>query len=146
MIKKLIGIPTLVALSLSFSPLAFSDNFGPMKCMQEVMRQLKLTPDQESKIGALKVKFKESMGDKETQMRVLHGQIRMMVQSDNMDESKLDALISEKKDLIGTIMKNKIMLDHQIYVLLDISQKGMFINGVNNCEKKFVGGMKGKME
>ena len=152
MINRLIAVPVLI-LTLSVSPLAFSDDYANDQsqnanaqfphCMHGVFQKLNLTPDQTAKIKDLKGQMKAGLQDARQKMQSLHSQIKTLVQSDKMDESKLDELVNQKKDLIGTMMKNKIMMRFNINHLLTPQQKTQFRTMVEGCEQIMVKQMEG---
>lgn len=143
MMNRLIAIPTLV-LTLSFSQFAFAEHEGPFaSCMDGVYKKLDLTPEQTNKIKAIKDQVVTGMKDKELQMKALHNQLKDLVRADAMDQSKLDALVNQKKELIGEMMKNKIMTRFEIYHLLTAKQKETFTSSVDMCEQKMISAMEG---
>ncbi len=61
--------------------------------------------------------------------------MRTYVESDTLDEAQLDSLIAQKKELIAVLTKQKIMLDRQIYAILNVKQRTMFSDMTKKCNE-----------
>jgi protein CpxP len=137
MFNKFLVLPTLV-LTLATSQIAFAERGEFAMCMKNAYKNLKLTSEQQTKIKTMKDQMMAGMKDKEVQMQAMHAEVKTLVQADTLDESKLDALVTQKKDIIGAMMKNKIMMRHEVYHLLTPKQKEEFVAKVEKCEQKMV--------
>ncbi len=135
--KKIMLLPALVA-SLVFSQAAFSHEGGKWSalrtCMHNAVERLNLTPDQKSKIKAIKDHAKTGMVDTHKELHALRVKMRPLVDTDTLDEAKLDALIHQKKEIIARVMKNKMMVKHEMYNVLDAKQKVMFNEMAAKCD------------
>ena len=133
--KKIIGLPVLV-LSLAFSQSTFAHHQDQThSCMKMIFENIKLTPEQQTKIQALKEQTRMNLKDKWQEMHALHDKMKPLIQSENFDEAKVDAVINEKTTIIGSVMKANAMTRHQIYMLLDAKQRTAFTAGMDTCEK-----------
>ncbi|MCP0913451.1 MULTISPECIES: Spy/CpxP family protein refolding chaperone [Legionella] len=138
MMKQIILLP-LLALSLAFSPVTFA-NKGDGHCtcmhMKKMMQELNLTPEQQTKIKEIKDNAKSNMQAKREEMMSLKKQMKELVRSEKMDEAKLDQLINQKKELMASKMKAKIMMKNQIYNVLDAQQKAKFAAMMDKWEQE----------
>lgn len=50
-----------------------------------------------------------------------------MIQSNKIDEAKLDSLIEKISKIRGSMLKNRIMMQHQMFSLLNEKQKAKFL-------------------
>lgn len=144
MIKKMIVIPAVLALSVSFSQATFAHehNMSMKKghghqqmCMQGMMQKLALTADQKMKIKEIRAKERKEMEGNMREMQTLRHDMRRQVESDKMDEAKLTALIHQRKELMASMMKLKMMAKHEIYNVLDAKQKAEYTQMSNHCEE-----------
>lgn len=135
--KKTLLLPAFL-LSLTVHQTAFSHvtsrENAYSNCMHNVIEKVVLTADQRSQIKAIKEKSKAEKAKSVQDLRDIRTQMRPLVNSDSMDEKKLDALINQKKEIIAHIMKTKMMAKHQIYMVLDPSQKTMFHELAAKCD------------
>lgn len=137
--KKIILLPALM-LSLAFSQGAFSHEDEMMKlkehhvCMHHAVSQLNLTQDQKTKIKTIKEQAKQEMKKAKSELHAIRMKMRPLVDTDTLDVAKLDALIQQKKDIIGAVMKTKLMAKHQMYTILDAKQKVMFNEMATKCD------------
>ena len=129
----------LVVFSLFFGQTAFADDqdhsCGCGKKMKEMVQSLKLDDAQQAKLKTIKEQAKANAKANWEQMKALRVQIDQLVQSDKMDESKLDSLIAQKKELFASMMKTKIMTKHQIYTLLTPQQKTQYQEMIKNWKE-----------
>ncbi len=137
MFNKLLVLPTLV-LTLATSQIALARGGEFANCMKNTYKNLNLTPEQQTKIKTMKDQMMAGLKDKEVQMKAMHDEVKTLIQADTLDESKLDALVNQKKDVIGTMMKSKIMMRHEVYHLLTPKQKEQFIAKAEKCEQQIV--------
>ena len=137
MINKILWLPILV-LSLSFSQATFanSERHSQHVCMHNIFEELNLTPDQKAKMKVIKHHAKAPLKVKWQEKKAVDKQLKAMVHAKNVDEAKLNTLINQKKEIIGSIVKIKFMVGHQVYNLLDAKQKEMFKAKMSKCEAK----------
>ncbi|AHE67259.1 P pilus assembly/Cpx signaling pathway, periplasmic inhibitor/zinc-resistance associated protein [Legionella oakridgensis ATCC 33761 = DSM 21215] len=134
----MILLPAL-ALSLAFSAPSFADkNGGQCPCMrlQKLSQELDLTADQQAKIKAIKEQAQKDMSANEADMKNIRSQIKELIQSEKIDEDKLNKLIEQKKEIIASAMKTKIMMKNQIYNVLNAQQKAKFSALMDKWESK----------
>lgn len=94
--------------------------------MREMMSSLNLNSAQQAKIKAIKDDLRKSQHANREQLRTISGQIRDLVTSDSMDDSKLTDLVNQKKELLAQMLKAKIVAKQQIYSVLTTEQKSQF--------------------
>lgn len=142
MIKRMIAIPAVLALSVSFSPATFAHDMAKMKgenhplaCMQGMMKKLDLRADQKAKILVIRAHERKVMEGKWREVHALRHEMRAHVESDKMDEAKLTALIHKKKDIMADIDKAKMIAKHEIYNVLDAKQKAEYTQMATHCEE-----------
>ncbi len=133
--NKIIVI-AILAVSFLLGPVAFSQ--GCPHRMHHLMTALKLDKAQQAKVEVIQTQLEQQEKTTWEQMSALRTQIREMVASDNMDESKLDSLISQKKELLASMMKAKLMAKNQIYNVLTASQKVKFQAMMKKMEEKMI--------
>lgn len=135
MFKKMLLIP-LATLSLTLSqPLladatkTVSDNMASCSCMKNMQKMadsLSLDSEQKNKIKAIKSQLKEQMLQHREEMKLIRAQIDALVQSDKVDEAKLDALIAQKSVVMNKAMKERTLAKHEMFVILSPEQKEKF--------------------
>jgi protein CpxP len=119
----------LLALVLNFSPfIAFADEHSGCGCMKQMVQELNLTTEQKQKIEAIKLGTKQKFQAQKDEMKSLHNQMKNLIKSDKIDQTKLDSLVNQKKEIMGAIMKEKIVMKNQIYNVLDNTQKEKFMS------------------
>ena len=137
MIAKII----VSACVLSLSQLAFSHDMNKYDheykhCAHKAMKSIHLTQEQQTKMKAMKEQLHEKLKGREASMKELHSKIKVLIRSDKIDEHKLDSVVNEKKELVGSMMKSNIMLRHDMYHLLDAKQKTEFVTKMDQCVEK----------
>ncbi|MCW8443694.1 Spy/CpxP family protein refolding chaperone [Fluoribacter gormanii] len=129
--KKLIWLATL-ALVLSLGQPSFAC-IGDLKhCnshhqFDKLAQELNLSADQKAKLKAYKEKAKVDFKENYAQLRLLRSQINSLVKTDKIDEAKLDALIEKVNKIRASMLKSKIMTQHQMFALLNDNQKAKFL-------------------
>lgn len=108
----------------------------PGKRMQEMLSALNLDASQQAKIKSIKDQLKQSQQANWEQMKSIRSQIHDLVAADSLDNSKLDSLINQKKELLGQMMKAKITAKQQIYSVLNADQKSQFKQLMKQWEEK----------
>jgi len=103
--------------------------------MENMVQKLDLTADQKEKMMTMKKQAKAEMKAKHDEMHAIHKEMGPLVETDKMDEAKLDALIQQEKEVVASMTKNKMMLKHQFYGVLDAKQKAMFSTMSKQCEE-----------
>lgn len=135
MYKKIIWVVAFTfSLIFSQSMFAHSGNCGDE--IKNLVGSLKLDDSQKAKIKPILEQLKSSLKDTEAQFNDLHAQINQQIASDTMDPATLDGLIDKKAKLIGDIMKAKALAKHQIYAVLNETQKNHFQDNIKKLEEK----------
>jgi Spy/CpxP family protein refolding chaperone len=121
-------ITFLLALGLSLPALACHHDGmknKPCKCSMGKAwgHKLNLSDKQKKDMMNIRNQYKSQMQSLRQSMRELRKEMRAIIQSDTLDQKKIDALIEKKKDLVSNKMKLKIMMKHQMYKLLNEDQK-----------------------
>ena len=107
-------------------------------CSKNFAMKLDLTADQKAKIKVImEQSHKDTMAQRKA-MQPIKEQMRAMITSDTIDQSKLDTLISQKMEIVSSMMKNKIMVKHQIYLLLTPQQKVKFNEMMMKWDQKMM--------
>lgn len=131
MSKKLLWLSTIVFVLTvgqpSFACLGDSKYCNSHHRFDNLAQELNLTADQKAKIKAYKEKARSTLKENYVQLRLLRGQISAMIQADKIDEAKLDALVDKVSKIRGSMLKNRIMMQHQMYSLLNEKQKAEFL-------------------
>lgn len=134
MFKKLLLIPfTTLSLCLSQPLLAetTSTNHEPASCpcmkdMQQMADTLSLNSEQKTKIKAIKEKLKEQMLQHREEIKLIRAQMDALVQANQIDEQKLDALIAQKSLIMSKAMKERMLSKHELFTILSPEQKEKF--------------------
>lgn len=92
----------------------------------QILNSLNLNADQQARIKAIKDQLKSDTKDTWDQLDDVRGQIHALMQSDKVDEAKLDSLVDKKIELLGKGMKAKIKAKNQMYNVLTAEQKTQF--------------------
>ena len=141
--KRIFWVAAL-ALSLLFGQTAFansSEEKSGKSCgcgdnMKRLVESLKLDDKQQASLKAIKEQTKESEKANWQQMKDVRLQIDQLVQSDKMDENKLNELINKRAELFAAMIKTKVMAKHQIYTLLNAQQKTQYQQMMKQWEDK----------
>jgi Spy/CpxP family protein refolding chaperone len=88
-----------------------------------MMDKLNLTEEQKNQIMAIKAKYKEQMKSNRAGYTALVSKMHELIKSDKIDESKLEELVNQKKELVAAQFKLKIQMKHEIYHVLAPSQQ-----------------------
>lgn len=126
--KKLSWLVT-IALALIFGQPSFASCDEDQKhCsahhrFDKLAMELELTPEQKTKIKAYKDQSRASMKASYTQLKALRSQINELIKSDKIDDAKLDNLVAQVNKIKGAMLKNRIMMQHEMYSLLTEKQK-----------------------
>lgn len=137
MYKKIVGI-AVIACSLAFSQLSFAHSSHCGKGLSQMIASLKLTEAQQEKIKPALAQLKLSIKDNVAKMKDIEGQINQQVSSATMDQTVVNGLVDQKVQLIGNIIKAKIMAKNQVVQVLDASQKSQLQTMMKNMEAKMV--------
>ncbi|KTD53119.1 envelope stress induced periplasmic protein [Legionella santicrucis] len=93
----------------------------------KLAKELDLTSEQQAKLQTYKEKAQANFKTNYAKLRTLRTQINSLIQSDKIDEAKLDSLIEQVSQIRGSMLKNKVMMQHQMFTILDAKQKAKFL-------------------
>ncbi|KTD60164.1 envelope stress induced periplasmic protein [Legionella sainthelensi] len=126
--KKLISLAAFtLIITLGQSSFACSNDSKHCNHSDKLAKELNLTPEQEAKLQTYKEKAQANFKTNYSQLRTLRTQINSLIESDKIDETKLDSLIDQIDKIRGSMLKTKIMMQHQMFTILDAKQKAKFL-------------------
>ncbi|AUH72944.1 Spy/CpxP family protein refolding chaperone [Legionella sainthelensi] len=126
--KKLISLAAFtLIITLGQSSFACSNDSKHCNRSDKLAKELNLTSEQEAKLQTYKEKAQANFKTNYSQLRTLRTQINSLIESDKIDETKLDSLIDQINKIRGSMLKNKIMMQHQMFTILDAQQKAKFL-------------------
>jgi len=135
--KNIIGAIAFVLFFLAGQSV-FAHDLSPM-CgdrIQHMVDTLKLDGAQQTKIKAIKEQLKNDQMPNWKKMGDLRDQMNQLIQSDSMDQSKLDGLVTEQAQLIGATIKAKAIAENQIFGVLNAQQKIQYPQMIKQKEEK----------
>lgn len=140
MSKKLIWLSALVFAFVLGQPGFACDKSNPHCSMHQrfdkLAQELQLTPEQKAKMKTYKEQARASMKANHAQLKALRGQINTLVKSDKIDEAKLNGLVEQVNKIRGNMLKNRIMMQHELYSILTDKQKAKYQELKQGWEKK----------
>ena len=104
--------------------------------LDKLAAELNLTSEQQAKVKALKEQGYADMKANLTQLKALRGQIGDLVKADKIDEAKLDSLVEQINKIRGSMLKSRILMQHQMYSLLTEQQKAKFLELKKKWDEK----------
>lgn len=102
---------------------------APCHCsnkMKQISSKLSLSDAQKIQVKTIRTKAHTRAKANYTELKNIKAQINTLIRTNKMDETKLDALIAQRSKLQAAMLKNHIMMQHQIYSLLNDKQKAQF--------------------
>ena len=102
---------------------------------EQVSQKLDLNADQKAKIKTIREQAKKDLRPKFIEVRKIHHQLNDLSVSNTIDESKLDSLVNQEKELLGSIVKARVMERRDIFNVLTPEQKIRFSSMVKDWEK-----------
>lgn len=140
--KKMIWL-AVPAFFLAFSQASIAcgeESTGEMHtacgCKKELATKLDLTMEQQAKIKVILMQAKVVKIEKQKDIQPINDQIRALIESSKIDDKKLDELLKQKTELMVVYMKNKIMVKHQIYNILNPKQRIQYDEIIKTWEEK----------
>ena len=125
--KKGIVWASAVALSMSISQasLAATDTPPPPapENKEHMIKKLDLTPAQQAKINIIRTEARKAAQPKMREIHEITMKLNELSRAEKLDMPKINELINTKKELIGELMKIKVMLEHDISLVLTPEQK-----------------------
>lgn len=131
MSKKFIWL-SAIAFVLSLGQPSYACSGDSKQCQghhkfDTLAQELDLTANQKAQIKAYKKEARASYKEHYAKLRSLRNQVNSLVQSDKIDESKLDNLVEQINTIRGSMLKSRIMMQHKLYTLLNEKQKAKFL-------------------
>lgn len=140
--RKVLGLVTLVV-SIALCQITFADNHSTKSSMQascpcknKFFKKLDLTPEQQTQIKAIKEQANVQRAVKQKEIVAIDNQIQELTRAEQLDEAKLDMLLNQKKEIMASLIKNKIIVKHQVYNILTAQQKDKYNEMIKEWEKK----------
>lgn len=126
--RKTLFCASMLALSLSFTRVALADPSSPIGAPQpipsmQISKELALTPDQEVRFKAIQEQLHSKLASLKSEYHSINDEIYSVTKDSSLDDSKLNALIEKKKEMVGIIIKDKAILLHKLYTILTPAQK-----------------------
>ena len=137
--KKILGL-SAIALSMALSHATYADpertqHFSGEQ-FEKIAEQLNLNADQKEKIKVLREKAEAAIHPKVEELHSLRIQTNDLLSGATLDEAKLDNVINEEKEAIGSILKIRAMERYDISNVLTAQQKTTFTGMIQQWEKK----------
>lgn len=140
--KKMIWLPVFVFSVALSQPIFATDTDAKgskpasCTCMKKAFKTLGLTPEQEAKIKAIRTQANLVKLAKRQEIVTINNQIQALVRDDKLDDTKLDVLLEQKKQLMATMIKNKVLVKHQIASVLTAQQKTKYDELMKSWEEQ----------
>ncbi len=107
---------------------------APCVCNKELFSYLHLTDKQLNKIKSIQNQSYAMIAAKQSQLLLVRDRIELVIQQNIVDERALDKIINEKKEILGTIMKHRALVRHEIYSLLSDAQRLQYDKYIHTLE------------
>ncbi len=136
--RKIISLLALIV-SISLTQITFADSNtskASCSCKNKLYKKLDLTSEQQTQIKAINDQASTIKLAKQKEMLKINNEIHELIKADKLDESKLDTLLTQKKNLMASMIKNKVIVKNQIYNILTASQKEKYSEMMKDWEQK----------
>ena len=137
--KKIIWLSAL-ALSMSISQATLAcdckvsathkDHF------EQMTAKLDLNADQKEKIKEISAKAREEMKPKFMELRENRMKLNELASAKELDKDKIEQLINQNKDIMGSLMNIRIATRHEINMVLNDKQKARLDTMISNWKEK----------
>ena len=137
--KKIVCLSAIaLCLCLNQSPYADSERAPPLpgEGFETVVQSLHLSADQKAGIQNIREKAETAIHLRIEEIHSLRQQTNDLLSTPTLDEDKLDSVIGDEKEAIGSILKIRAMERHDISDLLTAEQKATFTGMIKRWEKK----------
>jgi Spy/CpxP family protein refolding chaperone len=116
---------TALALSMSLSQASLACH-GDSHWMygeryEKMEKKLHLTSDQKDKIKELRLAAHKAMQPLRQDLRDNHMKLNELARANTLDEGAIDSLINQQKEILGKLMKMRLMIKHDI--TMDLTEK-----------------------
>lgn len=141
--KKLMTFSALaLSLSLSQAPLVYAEHttdcFNGEK-IHKMVKKLNLTSDQQTKIKAIIDRAHTEMQTKHKELAALRVDVNNAFHTNAMTESKMDGLVSQEQQVMGAMLKIRMMERLDITNVLTDEQKAKLSDHMIKWEEKHMG-------
>jgi protein CpxP len=137
MFKKFLWLATLVS-SLMMSQMVLADSSMCRESLSQMVQSVNPDAAQKAKIDPILEQLKSTLKANGSQMEALEPQITEQVNAPNIDQEKFNKLVEHQTNLIGDVMKAKIMAKNQIFSILNPEQKGKLQDMIKKSNEKMV--------
>lgn len=124
MYKKLIGSAVL-AFSLAASANVFAACGCPTEGFRKMVDSVNLDATQKEKIKPIMENLRTSMKSNVESLKDINSQLKDQVTAATYNESAVSGLVDKKTQILGTMMKAKMLAKSQVYALLTPEQRTM---------------------
>lgn len=128
----------VMAMSLLLGQFAFAGGCMYDHDMKGVLSSLKLDDKQKMGIENMLKQAKVSLKDQWNTLHGLQQQISDMVLSSDMDMTKLNGLIDQRSKVMAEVMRARIDMKHQMFMMLNPEQQKMFKNMMQERHEAFM--------
>ena len=137
--KKIMCLSVLaLSVSMSQGVLACSDHahryYGER--LEKAVEKLDLSAEQKEKIKVVREKSKADIRSKFEELHTLQHQKNEILAEPNLNEKKLDGVIHQEKEVLGSMLKIRAMERHEISGVLTVKQKAEFSEMMQKWEKE----------
>lgn len=136
---KMLSLATLAfSMSLSQPILACSDSMKSFTGdrLEKWAEQLGLNVDQKKKIMTIRDQARHGLLPQFEKLHTLRHQSNELLMATTLDESALDGIIAQEKEVLGSIMKTRAMERRDILNVLTTQQKAKFTEMIRQWEQK----------
>lgn len=126
--NKSLFAAVVMAMSLLMGQFAFAGGCMYDHDMKGVLSTLKLDDKQRMNIEKLVGQTKMSLKGQWNNLHNLDQQISDMVVSNDMDMTKLNGLVDQRSKILSGVMRARVDMKHQVYMMLNPEQQKMFKN------------------
>lgn len=116
----------VMAMSLLMGQFAFAGGCMFNHDMKGVLSSLKLDDKQRMNIEKMVDQTKMSLQGQWVTLHNLDQKISDMVVSSNVDTTKLNSLVDERSKLMSQVMRARVDMKHQVFMMLSPEQQKMF--------------------
>ncbi|MDP3706431.1 MAG: Spy/CpxP family protein refolding chaperone [Legionellaceae bacterium] len=132
-----------LSLSLCQSSVAFAHHEDHERCfdaggmkMHKMIENLDLTAEQKDKIKSISDKAHEVGKAKRDELHAIHMQVNDVFDSHSMNETKIDGFVSQEQQIIGAMIKLKMMERLDICNVLTDEQRAKMADMMKKWEEK----------
>ena len=99
--------------------------------MSDMVKSLHLSTAQAHQVNLIRTQFKAIISPEYARIQDLRIKIQQEVQSEKMNQLKLDHLINQKAQVIDRMMRARAIAQHQVYVILNQQQQIIYKKQMN---------------